>query len=162
MSNTRNKRRTPAEMAAHYAKLAEDYAAKAEAQERGERIQGNSMVSRLKRAAKTRSTLLHRAQVTVNGKAATQKSPALPTIDQKIENAEKRLADYREARSTALEQIARFPEDIEKLNLLVEAIEAGEIDPDNVEFPTGLLAAPGEQTQTAAEAETAASIDQDS
>ena len=161
MSKPRNKRRTPEEMAAHYAKLAEQYQEKAERQARGERIQGNSMVSRLKRALRTRETLLNRAQVTVNGKAATAKSPALPTIDEKIANVEKRLADYRETRSNALAQIAEFPQDIETLKALLASIDAGDVDPDDVEFPRDLHKAPGEGSTTSGEAETLASIDQE-
>lgn len=158
MTNTRQKRRTDEEMLAHFEAEKQRILDRMQAKAEGRPVtEGSGLSSRLKRAKRTRETALHRAQVAVNGKAATAKSPALPTIEEKIERAQKRLDDLIETQNRALEQIAELPKDIERLELLIEAEAAG----DDVEFPKGLYRLPGEGEQTEGEAETVASIDQE-
>jgi len=106
---------------------------------------------RLKGGLKRRRTLLHRAQVLIAGRAATEKSPPMNGIDDKIERAEARLEDLIESRERANEQVARLPGDIEAI---AKAIEVDEQGLETAEFPSDLLALPGEGEQTNAEAET--------
>jgi hypothetical protein len=51
----------------------------------------------VKAALRRRKTALHQAQILIAGRAATDKSPALPGIDAKIENAQKRLDNLLES-----------------------------------------------------------------
>jgi prefoldin subunit 5 len=110
--------------------------------------EGDSFITkRMRRALRTRKTLLHRAEVLVNGRARTEKSPAQNGIDEKIENARRRLADLEDSRNRAQEQIAALPFDIQTLTEALEATERGE----EVDFPTDLYRVPGENTATETE-----------
>jgi uncharacterized protein (UPF0335 family) len=105
-------------------------------------------VKRLKAAIRRRETAQGTAETLLNGRAATEKSPQVSPIDEKIANAEKRLADLRKAKTQAMETIARLPFDIEVLRTLLERANKGEA----VEFPTGLYLIPGEKTDAEHEA----------
>jgi chromosome segregation ATPase len=110
--------------------------------------EGDTLVTkRLRSALRKRKTLLHRAEVLVNGRARTEKSPAMNGIEDKIENARKRLADLEDSQRRANEQIASLPFDIQTLTEALEAIERGE----EVDFPTDLYRIPGENTTTETE-----------
>lgn len=104
--------------------------------------EGSDIAKRLRKAAKKRKTLLHRAQVLLFGRPATEKSPAVNGIEEKIENAQKRLDNLIESKRRAEEQVANLPFDIEKLELLLEEDERGE----EVEFPTDLFRIGGKET----------------
>ncbi len=140
-------RRTRVEMAAELrARLA-----KIEAQIAGnfdESTEDGFMVTRLKRAIRRRETAINTAETLLNGRAATEKSPAVAGIDAKIENAEKRLADLRAAKGRALETQARVPFDVDVLRAALDSAVAG----NEVEFPTGLYVLPGETTDAEVEA----------
>lgn len=103
--------------------------------------EGSDMAKRLRKAMKKRRTILHRAEVLLNGRPATEKSPAVNGIDEKIQNAEKRLNDLIESKRRAELQVANLPFDIEKLELLLEEDEAGE----EVSFPDDLFKIGGEK-----------------
>lgn len=107
------------------------------------------LVKRLRRAIRRRETAMGNAATLLGGRAATEKSPAVASIDSKIENAEKRLADLRLAKTRALEIQARVPFDIDVLRSSLEGAEAGTV----LEFPTGLYVLPGESEKTDAEIE---------
>jgi len=140
-------RRTRAEVAAELrarlaileAKLAGNYD---DSQEDG------YIVKRLKAAIRRRETTLGTVETLLNGRKATEKSPQVAPIDEKIANAEKRLADLRASKVQALETQARVPFDIERLRGVLEMAERGEA----VEFPTGLYLIPNEKTDAEHEA----------
>ena len=114
---------------------------------------GDSLnTKRLRSALRKRRTLLHRAETLLNGRAPTAKSPAQNGIDEKIENAQKRLDDLQEAKRRATEQTANLPFDIAKLEKLLADVEEG--GSCEAEFPTDLYRIPGENT--VAETENAA------
>lgn len=147
-------KRSPREMYEFHLREAEKALARAEG--RASAVP-SSMLKRLNAALKRRQTLLGRAQVVINGKLATAKSPATNTIEVKIENAVQRLADLRQTQSNAIEQLAELPDDIERLELLIEEHKGGA----DVEFPTDLYRIPGVEEQTDSEAEFSAAIDQE-
>lgn len=155
-TTNRRKRRSPEELYQEALAKAEMYKAKMEGTYQPEN--DSYGVKRIRAALRKRKTALHAAQVTIDGRASTDKSPALNGIDAKIENAERRLEQLRETRERAMEQIAALPSDIETLSELVERIEDGEAEP---EFPKGLHRLPGEGEQTEAEAEVASVLDND-
>jgi hypothetical protein len=97
--------------------------------------QESNISKRLKKALRKRRTLLGRADVLLNGRPATEKSPAVNGIDEKIENAQSRLDQLIESKRRAEAQAANLPFDIEKLELLLEEVERGE----EPEFPTDLF-----------------------
>lgn len=145
----RNRRTRNEMIAAYEAKLA-----RLKAQAEGtfdESDDDTYTVKRLRRAIRRRETAIGNAGTLLNGKAATEKSPAVPSILSKIENAEKRLADLRLAQKRAHEITAQVPFDVEKLTALLERAEKGEA----VEFPTDLYILPGENDKTEAETEAA-------
>ncbi len=107
---------------------------------------------RIRAALRKRKTLLSRAEIVIVGRASTEKSPAQNGIEEKIKNAENRLADLRETKRRADERIANLPRDIERLSGLVEMIERGE----EVEMPDDLFPIPGEAERTDHEHEVAA------
>ena len=150
-------RRTRVEMAAIYeAKLA-----KIKAQIAGnfdETADDSYMVTRLKRAIRRRETALTTAGTLLNGRAATEKSPMVPSIGEKIANAEKRVADLRAAQNRAIEAQARVPFDVDVLRELLASAEKGEA----VDFPTTLYVLPGENERTEAEIEAGSVSNQDS
>ena len=148
-------KRTSLEMYQFHLREAEKALARAEG--RASEANEGSLVKRLKAALKRRNTLLGRAQVVVNGKLATAKSPATNTVEDKIENAIQRLADLRLTETNAIEQLAELPDDIERLTLLVEEAKAG----TDVEFPSDMYRIPGVEEQTDSEAEFSAAIDQE-
>lgn len=133
---TRAKRRSPQELADHYAKLAEEYAAKAEARERGERVQGNSLVSRLKARLRKTETTLRTAGITLNGVPKEEgKGWNRPPIAEKIAKTQERLESQIETKRRAEEFQAKLPFDVKRLNAAIKAIEEGEED---VVFPSDL------------------------
>ena len=135
-SKTRAKRRTPEELAAHYAKLAEEYQAKAEAKARGEKVQGNSLVSKLKARLRKTETALRTASITLNGVPADGgKGWSRQPIDEKIARTQERLDSQIETQRRAEFFQAKLPFDVKRLNALIKAIEEGE---DVNEFPSGL------------------------
>ncbi len=151
----RKQRRTRAQMIEEWkAKIT-----KAEAQEEGTYDSDSETLvgRRLRGAMKKRKTILHRAGVLLQGRAATEKSPPMNGIVQKIERARQRLADLIESGARAEQQVANLPFDIERLAELIEAEEKGE----DVEFPNDLLRLPGEGEQTDTEAEVAAGTSED-
>lgn len=106
-------------------------------------------LKRLRSALRKRHTAMGNARMLLNGRPATEKSPAMNSIDEKIANAEKRLADLHTAKARAEEQLANLPFDIERLEAIIGVAETG----TDVEFPTGLYPLPSEQDRTEAEVE---------
>lgn len=106
------------------------------------------MVKRLKAAIRRRETTLTTIETLLNGRAATEKSPQVAPIAEKIANAEKRLYDLRKAQTQAIETAARVPFDIERLREVLAMAEGG----SEVEFPTGLYLIPNEKTDAEHEA----------
>lgn len=155
-SGGKRNRRTRAQMAESLrAKLA-----KIEAQIAGnfdETADDSYMVTRLKRAIRRRDTALKSAATLLNGRHATDNSPAVSDIDTKIANAQKRLADLETAKSRAIETNGRVPFDLEVLNAALATAAKGE----TVEFPTGLYVLPGENEKTEAEIEAGSVSNQD-
>jgi len=93
-------------------------------------------VKALKFALRKRNKVLHAAQVLVNGRAATSKSPVLPTVASKIQNLRDRLTNMIEGADRANLFLENLPKDIELLEGLVVIAEGdtGEIPP----MPTDL------------------------
>jgi chromosome segregation ATPase len=117
----------------------------------------NYIVTRLKRAIRRRETAVGVANTLLHGKGATDKSPAVASIVDKIANAEKRLADLRMAQTRAFDTIARVPADVDVLRAALAEAETGK----EVEFPTGLYILPGENDRTEAEVEAGSVSNQD-
>jgi len=115
-------------------------------------------VKALKFALRTRRTALHAAQVLVNGRAPSAKSPALPTIVDKIKNAEKRLAGLIEGRDRAIDFLENLPADIDLLEGLVTVAESGDSN-EPVKMPTGLFHM-DKANETDVEVETRAAVEQ--
>lgn len=115
------------------------------------------VVKRLRSALRRRKTALHRAEVMVNGRAATEKSPPMNGIDEKIENAQKRLADLVSSKERAEERIANLPFDISRIETILETAENDGTEP---EFPTDLFMLDNESTDS--ETEVAAGEPEDS
>lgn len=107
------------------------------------------MVTRLKRAIRKRETALKAAGTLLNGRAATENSPAISAIAVKIANAETKLANLRTAVVRATEAEGRLPFDIATLRETLERASKGE----TVDFPEGLFVLPNEATRTEAEIE---------
>ena len=112
-------------------------------------------VKRLRTAIRTRETAMTAASNLLNGKAATEKSPALSDIDTKIANAMARIANMQAAKARAIEQIGALPADIDRLRALLAKAETGE----TVEFPNDLYRLPTEKS--AEETEAASVLHQD-
>jgi uncharacterized small protein (DUF1192 family) len=108
-------------------------------------------LKRLRAAVRSRETALGNAFNVLNGKAGTEKSPAVSSIGVKIQNARARLDNLIVAEQRAVEQIAALPADIETLRALVERAEKGE----TVEMPTNLYRLPTYEERTDAEREAA-------
>ena len=87
------------------------------------------------KSRRIRQSALNLAQRELAGREATEKSPAIAPLVDRIENAEQRLADLREKLDTYTEQTLNLPEDIARLDKLIEDHDAGKT---NVEFPTDL------------------------
>ena len=118
-----------------------------------ETTESGYMVKRLREAIRRRETAINVANVTLFGRAKTEASPALPPIANKIENAQRRLADMLETQKRANEVLASVPQDILTLDAVLTKAEAGEV----VEFPSGLFGLPSDKTETQVETEAAAS-----
>lgn len=116
------------------------------------------LVQRLKRAIRRRDTVLKSALTLLNGKPATQNSPAVSPIDAKIAGFQKRLDDAIAAKARAIETIERLPADQATLNVALAAAVKGEL----LEFPTGLYAIPGESERTETEVEAASANEEQS
>lgn len=108
----------------------------------------NYGVKRLRSAVRRRDTLLTTAGTLLNGRAATEKSPAVSDIDTKIANAEQRVANLKLSKVRAIEQMAALPADIDTLRALLVRAEAGE----TVEMPTNLYPIPENKTDAEIEA----------
>lgn len=143
-------RATPAEMIAR--KLAEIEALKAKAEGTYTPDAETLTVKRVRNARRKRETLLDRAKIMLNGRVAGDGKIAQSSIDAKIEQAEKRLADLRLSKANAEERVANLPFDIERLAVLLERAEKGE----TIEFPADLTPIPGEGEGTDTEKEVAA------
>jgi hypothetical protein len=89
------------------------------------------LVTRLKRAIRSRDTALRVAQTVLGGRNKTENSPAVSDIDTKIANAQKRLADLVQTKANAIEVQAQVPFDLETLNSAL----SGAIDGTVLEFP---------------------------
>lgn len=154
---TRRKRRTRQEIMDELRAKLDKY----EAQEDGTYIPDEEtlIAKRIRKALKRRKTAIHQANVLLQGKAATEKSPAQNGIDDKIANAEARLQNLRDAKAHALDMIANLPFDIDRLEKIVEEMDKGNVPED---FPTGLYKLPNskndvehENAESAGEPETA-------
>ena len=88
----------------------------------------------LKFALKRRAKMLHDAQVLVNGRAKTAKSPPMATIADKITNCEERLERLKAGQDRAQGFLDNLPADIKLLEGLVTLSESGE----TVDIPTDL------------------------
>lgn len=143
--NTKNKRnrRTKAEMAEHYRKLAEQY--EAELDGKVDTSTTGGVLKALRAALRKRETELRSAVITLDG------AEGRSSIDDKIAHTERRLESQRRTKENAEVMRARLPFDIERLSALVEAGEAGE----EVEMPSDLTRLPGEQDRTDEEHEAA-------
>lgn len=143
-------RSTPAQMKARLlARIAE-----LEAKEAGTYTPDNETltVKRVRNARRKRETLLDRAKIMLHGRTAQDGKIAQSSIDDKIAQAEKRLADLRQSKANAEERVANLPFDIERLAVLLERAEKGE----TIEFPSDLTPIPGEGEGTDTEKEVAA------
>lgn len=105
-------------------------------------------VKRLRNALRRRKTALHRATVMLNGRAATEKSPSMNGIDEKIENARKRLADLEASKSRAEERVANLPFDISRIETILEDAEKSGTEPT---FPDDLFPLDNESTESEVE-----------
>ncbi len=149
MTQKRN-RRTREEMLAHY---------EAEAQRVRDQIAGsykddseNAVLKQLKNRLKKTNTLQRTMRVVLDGVHGSEgKGWSKSPIAEKIEATEKRLASQIETRDRAEVYTAKLPFDIERLQALVEAAEAGE----DVEMPSDLTPFPDEQNRTDEEHEAA-------
>lgn len=115
-------------------------------------------VKMMRKALRRRNTLLNHAQVAIDGKPATAKTPALSTIYDKIARLEERLQDAYQTRDNAELAVARLPFDIENLEKALADYDAGEVE--EVVWPE--LSFPTDADPTEHDAEVAASIDEDS
>jgi hypothetical protein len=149
MSNERKPKRTKEVLLAE----ANARVAKLTAQIEGTWVAENAEktgVKAVKAAIRRRKTALHQAKVLINGRAPTAKSPALPGIYGKIENAKLRLANMNEAADRGEAFIANLPFDIERLDALLELSEQ---EGEEIEVPNGLFKMGGEEDITEAEHE---------
>lgn len=142
MGQKRN-RRTKAEMAEHYRKLAEQY--EAELDGKVDTSTTNGVLKALRRALRKRETELRSAVITLDG------SEGRSSIDDKIAHTLRRLESQEQTKANAERMRAALPFDIERLSALVEAAEAGE----EVEMPSDLTRLPGEESRTDEEHEAA-------
>ncbi len=126
-----------------------------DAKEDGTYEMERSGLKAVKFALRRRETEKHNAEVLINGRASTAKSPALATIAEKVANAETRLASLKAGQERAQGFLDNLPTDIELLQGLVTLGEAGE----TVEVPDGLYQMEMED-KTEVEVEVAASITQ--
>lgn len=108
----------------------------------------NYTTKRLGRMIARRETAISVANVLLNGKAATEKSPAVASLTSKIERAEAHLKTLRENETRALELLARVPSDIDTLRALLASAQAG----NEIVFPTDLFVIPAEQSNEEHEA----------
>jgi len=131
-----------------------------EAKENGTYVRENAEKTGLKAvrfALRRRKTELHRAQILVDGRAATSKSPALAGVNDKIQNLKERLAKLEEAAERGANYIANLPFDIDRLEKLVLVGEAG----DDVEVPKDLTPIVNDADKNEAELETKVATDSD-
>jgi hypothetical protein len=105
----------------------------------------NDILKALTKRLRKTNTALKAANITVNG------TDIRSSIAAKIEGTQKRLQSQMETQERATEQMAKLPFDIERLEALIEAAEAGE----EVEFPTDLTRLGDEQERTDEEHEAA-------
>lgn len=105
--------------------------AKLEAMENGTYVRGSNseeptILTTLRSMLRRRETVLKSADIFLNGRAASPKSPALNGVDTKIANAQKRIASLQEAKARQEDLFANLPFDIGRLEALVERAEKGE------------------------------------
>jgi hypothetical protein len=139
-TNTRRKRRTRAEILAETLAKAE----KIKAQLAGEWSGDNdtSIVGKIKGALRKRKTAVHAANVTINGRAATENSPSINGVDEQIARLETRLSDKKESKIRALAVLETCPDDITRLEALLQEALNGQ----DVEFPDDLTPLPTGET----------------
>lgn len=139
----KRKRRTREEMiAATRAKLA-----KLEAQADGSYDAGDKpILSRLRARLRKTNTELSAARIAVDGVAKPDGSGwSRRPIDEMIENTERRLNQQRATRDRSNLLVAELPNDIARLETLIELAESGD---ENVEFPTDLTRLGSESDRT--------------
>lgn len=103
---------------------------------------------RLGRMIARRETAIGVANVLLNGKAGTEKSPPVASLRSKIERAEAHLKTLKDSETRALELTARVPADIETLRALLAKAQEGV----EIVFPTDLFVIPNEKSDEEHEA----------
>lgn len=149
MGQKRN-RRTAEEMLAHYEAQAERLRLKMA----GEYVPSgeDALLKKLKRRLRKTNTELKSARFTIYGVAREDgKGWSRAPIADKIEGTKARLASQIETLERAQAFEASLPFDIERLEALIQAYEAGE----DVDFPTDLTPLSDAQNRTDEEHETA-------
>ena len=106
------------------------------------------LVTRIKRAIRSRDTAIRVAQTVLGGRSKTENSPAVSDIDTKIANAQKRLADLVLTKTNAVEVLAKVPADLDTLNSALP----GAIDGTVLEFPVLSFKLSTERTEGEVEA----------
>jgi hypothetical protein len=126
--------------------------AKAIAQEAGtfSEENDNNVLKGLKARLRKTKTTLASMQLLRNG------SDGKSSIVEKIKGTEKRLASQIESKNRADKFLAELPFDVQQLEALIEAGEAGE----TVEFPDGLTKLTDDQEKTTEEHEAKALLEQ--
>jgi predicted nucleic acid-binding Zn-ribbon protein len=114
--------------------------------------EGTYIVQRIRRAIRRRNTAMGNANTLLNGRPATDRSPAVAPVGEKIANAEHRIAELRKAQNRATEILSNVPGDIERLEALLKRAESG----DEVEMPNDLYMLPSDEDRTSAEVEASA------
>lgn len=105
----------------------------------------NAILKTLKKRLRKTETELRSANVTLNGVAGSEgKGWSRSPISEKIEGTKVRLASQIETMDRADFFAAKLPFDVERLQALIEAAEAGE----DIEFPDDLTPLANEQERT--------------
>lgn len=133
MTNSRAKKRNPAEMKAHYLEMAQQCQDRIDGKEIEDR--GGDIIKSLKGRLRKTETALRSAQVLVNGITSDDgKGWTKAPQSEKIVKTRARLAQQIDALERAEEFAAALPFDVNRLQDLVKAAELGE----EVEMPTDL------------------------
>lgn len=98
---------------------------------------------RLRAAIRRNETAIKNAESLLFGRAGTDKSPAIASIDVKIANAEKHVRNLQTAKESALAVQAQAPFNVDKLVSALASFEAGNGDGS---LPDGLYVLPGDET----------------
>jgi hypothetical protein len=150
MTKKKRNRRTKAEMAEHYRKLAEQY--EAELDGSVDTSSQSGVLKALRAALRKRETQLRAARITLDGVTRDDGNGFVRSpIDEKIAHTLNRLESQQETKARAEEAVAAYPFDIERLQALIAAAELGE----DVEMPDDLTPLPGDESRTDEEHEAA-------